>query len=101
MPRMVLLDQELLPVGVSTPACTSRRATLPKVAPCSRYQANIWRTIAASYSSTRKPAGSRGLSGTAAALQFFEEQYLMDVLARQPVRGGDQDHLELGHRRRV
>ena len=64
MPLMVLLDQEILPVGVSTPASTSRRATLPKVAPCSRYQPNICLTMAASYSSTRKPAGSRGLSGS-------------------------------------
>ena len=38
---------------------------------------------------------------TAASLQFFDEQHLVDVLAGQPVRGGDQDHLELGHRRRV
>ncbi len=64
MPRMVLLDQKPLPVGVSTPASVSRRATLARVAPCSRYQANIWRTMAASYSSTRKPEGSRGLSGS-------------------------------------
>ena len=38
---------------------------------------------------------------TAASLQFFEEQYLVDVLASESVRSGDQDHLELGHRRRV
>ena len=38
---------------------------------------------------------------TAATLQFFEEQYLVDVVARQPVRGGHEHHLELGHRRRV
>src|SRR5215216_2124032 len=64
MPLMVLLDQEILPVGVRTPPSVSRRAMVPRVAPCSRYKANICRTIAASYSSTRKPAGSRGLSGS-------------------------------------
>ena len=64
MPLMVLLDQEILPVGVRIPPSVSLRAMVPRVAPCSRYQANICRMIAASYSSTRKAAGSRGLSGS-------------------------------------
>jgi len=38
---------------------------------------------------------------TAAALQFFEEQHLVDVVAGEPIRSGDQEDLELGHRRRV
>ena len=38
---------------------------------------------------------------TAASLQFFEEQHLVDVLAGEPVGGGDEDHLELGHSRSV
>jgi len=38
---------------------------------------------------------------TAASLQFFEEQHLVDVLTGEPVRGGQEDHLQLGHRRRV
>jgi hypothetical protein len=39
---------------------------------------------------------------TATTLELFDEQELVDVLtARQPVRSGNQDHVELGHRRRV
>src|SRR3712207_4908133 len=41
------------------------------------------------------------LYSAAALLQFLEEQHLVDVLARQPVRRGNQQHLELGHRRRI
>src|SRR5215204_1435226 len=38
---------------------------------------------------------------TAMPLQLFDEQDLMDVVARQPVRSGDEDHVELGHRCRI
>src|SRR3712207_729059 len=59
-----LLDQSLLPVGVGTPPSMSLLAMLPKVAPRSKYQANICPTMAASYSSILRPAGPRGWSGS-------------------------------------
>jgi hypothetical protein len=34
-------------------------------------------------------------------LQLFDQQYLMDVLAHQSIGRGDEDHVKLGHRRRV
>ena len=61
---MLARFQRASPVDVRIPRCSSSRASEQKLCASSAYQANISRTMAASASSMRTPAGSRGRSGS-------------------------------------